>query len=52
LDLEKLSFPGLQLSEELLETQASVALAWSCFSMKCVLASYSESKKSSQIENV
>lgn len=52
LDLEMLSFPGLQLSEELLETQASVALVWSCLSLKCVLASHSESKKSSQIYSV
>jgi len=52
LDLEILSFPGLQLSEELLETQASVALAWSCLSLKCVLASHNESKKSSQIYSV
>ncbi len=52
LDLEMLSFPGLQLSEELLETQASVALVWSCLSLKCVLASHSESKKSSQMHSV
>jgi hypothetical protein len=52
LDLEMFSFPGMALSEELLENQASVALAWSCLSLKCVLASPSESKKSSQIYSI
>jgi hypothetical protein len=52
LDLEMFSFPGMKLSEELLECQASVALAWSCLSLKCVLATHSESKKSNQIYSI